>query len=244
MVRKRKSAAQRLLEGRAPGRDSGGRPVLPPASPRNDRNEVTPPSMPRAWPLSPDEKKVWRRILRRLQSSPTQERFAAYCRAVVAQQQVSADLAAGAAVPEGTQARLAKEIREFEDGYLTAPEPISVSNSVALDLLAGANGGGRNPFADAPDFAGRRRKTPWQVAPNPVFPTPGRLRSLKLSGENPCPPEDPAHHWAWEQAMRESDKNDRIVRPPGFYRREYHYDANNNLWDEYETEPDKPDDDA
>lgn len=233
MARKRKSAVQSLLEGRSPGRDSGGRPVvLPPAPPRV--HEVTPPPMPRAWPLSPDEKKVWRRILRRLQSSPTQERMAAYCRAVVAQQQVAAQLAGGAVVPEGTQARLAKEIREFEDEYLTASAPISVSNSLVPDL-PGANSNGHNPFAGSPDLSGRRRKTPWQVAPNPVFPPPGRPRPswYKPSRENPCPPEDPAHHWAWEQSLRESDKNDGITRPPGFYRREFHYDDNGVLWDEF-----------
>jgi hypothetical protein len=235
MARKRKSAAQRLLEGRGRGRDSGGRVVLPPASQR--AHEVTAPAMPRAWPLTPDEKKVWRRVLRRLQSSPTQERMAAYCRAVVAQQQVSADLAAGHAVPEGTQARLAKEIREFEDGYLTVPEPISVSNSVALDLLAGANSDGRNPFADTPDFGGRRRKTPSLTKGLASRPMP------KTIFENPCPPQDPRYHAAWVKNIRESDKNHGIIRPPGFYRREFHYDANGDLWDEYWPEPDKPGDD-
>lgn len=45
------------------------------------------------------------------------------------------------------------------------------------------------------------------------------------------------------KAMRESDKNHGIIRAPGFYRREFHYDSAGNLWDEYWPEPDRPDDD-
>lgn len=200
MARKRKSAAQRLLEGRSPGRDSGGRLVLVgPAESRQrvgdlaprSTHEVTPPPMPRAWPLSPDEKKVWRRISRRLQSSPTQERMASYCRAVVAQQQASAQLSAGATVPEGTQARLAKEIRQFEDEYLTAPAPEATWSPNGHDPFPFApEGAGPNPFAVAPEGAGRRRKTPSLIKRNPPWPLPksyARTRAhLKIRAITRC----------------------------------------------------------
>src|SRR5258705_532956 len=106
MPRKPKPAAIRLLEGRGPGRDSGGRLVrqTPPA--RADDGPAAAPVMPRNH-LSLPVRKVWKRTAGLLLVSPSQDRMTAYCRAVVQQDRISVQLEAGEPVPEGTQARLA-----------------------------------------------------------------------------------------------------------------------------------------
>jgi hypothetical protein len=81
-----------------------------------------------------------------------------------------------------------------------------------------------------------RKKQPSLIKVKPSRPMP------KTIVENPCPPEDPQYHDVWVWAIRQSDRNHGITRPPGFYAREFHYDEDGELWDEYWPEPAAPGD--
>ena len=245
MPRKPRSDAIRLLEGRGNGRDSGGR-LVKPATVINDygppliaptprrRDVAPPPRMPAGLPAP--VKKEWRRVVKELQElgavMPPQDVLEDFCRVVVEQHTVA--VALGVAVPGSVQwsrltareDRLAKRIAGFIREYYCAPPVAPVS------------AGSFNPFASAPDSAGRRRKTPSLTKGLSSRPMPAKY------WESPTPPLDPRYHAAWVKNIRESDKNHGIIRPPGFYRREFHYDINGNLWDEYQPAPDKPDDDG
>jgi phage terminase small subunit len=220
MPRKRQPDHIRLLNGRAPGRDSGGRPVPDPRPVGDDDDPAPAPPMPRNR-LSLPVRKVWRRTVPELRVTPDQDAFVAYCRAIVQQDDIAARIEAGELIPEGTQARLAAEIRRFRREFMTAPVP-------ALTMAApAAVADNNNPFAAAADSEGRRRKVPSLIRCLPTRPMP------KNYVENPCPPEDPRFHQVWVAAIQESDRNHGIKRPPGFYTREFHYDGFGELWDEY-----------
>lgn len=242
MPRKAKSDALRLLEGRSPGRDSGGRLVKPPVAgfaypmaprPRPGR-EGAPPRMPAGLPAP--VKAQWRRVVRELLDlgavMPPQDRLEGYCRDHVERHTVAAakeDAAPGSVQWSRLNARedqLAKRIARFIREYYCPPPAAPV------------NPGGVNPFAGR-DASGRRPKTPSLTKGLATRPMPEKYWE---GGENPCPPVDPRYHAAWVERQRESDKAHGITREPGFYRREFHYDDNGNLWDEYKSEPDVPGD--
>jgi hypothetical protein len=73
-----------------------------------------------------------------------------------------------------------------------------------------------------------RKKVPSLVkVVKPSGPMPKRIV------ENPCPPADAQFHEAWIAVIKESDRNNGITRPPGFYSREFHYSGDGELWDEF-----------
>jgi hypothetical protein len=74
---------------------------------------------------------------------------------------------------------------------------------------------------------GRRQKVPSLIRVKSSRPMP------KKFVENPCPPRDPQYHDVWVAAIQESDRNHGFKRPPGFYTREFHYDGNGELWDQF-----------
>ena len=74
---------------------------------------------------------------------------------------------------------------------------------------------------------GRRKKTPSLIKVRGSRPLPPKCV------ENPCPPRDARYHEAWVAVITESDRVHGFIRPPGFYRREFHYNADGDLWDEY-----------
>lgn len=72
-----------------------------------------------------------------------------------------------------------------------------------------------------------RKKVPSLVKVKPSRPMPPKMV------ENPCPPLDPQYHEAWVAVIKESDRKNGFVRPPGFYTREFHYNEDGELWNEY-----------
>lgn len=141
MPRKQKSDQVRLLEGRSPGRDSGGRLVKPSryiergfpviAPPPPPRREVAPPRMPTGLP--PAVSREWRRVVRELQerdtmTMPAQDVLEDYCRTLVRLHQLATAL--DNAVPgtvawsrlSATEDRLAKRVAEFCSTYFAEPE--------------------------------------------------------------------------------------------------------------------------
>lgn len=71
------------------------------------------------------------------------------------------------------------------------------------------------------------KKVPSLIKVKPSRPMP------KTVVESPCPPRDARYHEAWVAAIQQSDRSHGITRPPGFYRREFHYNGDGELWNRY-----------
>jgi phage terminase small subunit len=189
MPRKPKPAAQRVAEGRSPGRDSGGRPVRP--TPPRPSGEL--PSMPAG--LSTAVRREWRRVAADLAEGdctvmPAADALASYCRTLVRQHEVAAALETE---PAGTttwrrlittESDLAKRVAAFCSEYFVEPAPAVDGDEVDFDDAD-------NPFATAVVDDG----TPAQIRTLPPGPMP------KKYFENPNPPTDPQFRGVWEKAM-------------------------------------------
>lgn len=177
MPRKQAPAAVRLLRGRSSGRDSGGRKIAAPPRP-----SFTPPARPPG--LSTAVRREWRRTVAELVDLglpfPPGVVLAGYCRTLVRQHEVGAALdLATPGTPEyrrliTTENELAKVIAAFHAEYLTVPAPAAPPVNA---------GGLYNPFAVAPDSAGRRRKTPSLIIDNWLFsPVRDAIKAGAISG--------------------------------------------------------------
>lgn len=140
MPRKQAPAAVRLLKGRSPGRDSGGRVVEPPPRP-----VYLPPAQPPG--LGTPVRREWRRVIAELVDlelpMPPAAVLVGYCRTLVRQREVAAALENE---PLGTPAwrrlmvterELSRQIATFAAEYLTQP---------AAPVNAGYAAAEHNPF--------------------------------------------------------------------------------------------------
>jgi phage terminase small subunit len=146
-----KPAALRLLEGRSPGRDSGGRLVPTPPRP-----VFTPPAMPPGLPTV--VRREWRRVVKELVDAdlptPAPAVLAGHCRALARQREVAAaleDVEIGSTTWRRlitTEGELAKRIAAFCAEFLTPAAAPAVPAVVVDGYGGGGQGGGRyNPFA-------------------------------------------------------------------------------------------------
>jgi hypothetical protein len=145
MPRKPKPAALKLVEGRSPGRDSGGRVVAAPPRP-----SFTAPPMPPGLPTP--VRREWRRVVAELVDGehpmPAPAVLAGYCRVLVRQHDTAAALEN--AVIGSTQWRrlisaeteFSKQIATFCAEYFAAKQP-----AAPAPVDAGHQGeGSYNPF--------------------------------------------------------------------------------------------------
>jgi hypothetical protein len=146
MPRKAKPAAIRLLEGRSPGRDSGGRKVPTPPRP-----VFVPPQMPHGLPTP--VRREWRRVVAELVDlevpMPPPAVLAGYARTLVRQHEVAAALEnepAGTTTWRrlvSTETELGKRISVFCAEFLT----VAAAAPVVVDDYDDGQGGAYNPFA-------------------------------------------------------------------------------------------------
>jgi hypothetical protein len=148
MPRKPRHANLKLVEGRSPGRDSGGRLVAAPPRP-----SFTPPSMPPGLPTA--VRREWRKVIAELVDGehpmPAAAVLASYCRVLIRQHDTAAALE-NAEIGSTTWRRLisaetefSKQVAQFCAQYFTempTPAPV-VNGNGAYDPT--------NPFA----WAGR-----------------------------------------------------------------------------------------
>jgi len=150
MPRKAKPAAVRLLEGRAPGCDSGGRKVpIPP------RPVLVPPSMPRGLP--PAVRRQWRGVVKDLverdQPMPPPEVLLSHCLCLVRQRETVAALEHE---PAGTTTWRRLISVEAEIGKRIAAFSSEFSAPAARDTRTP----GRSGTDDKPNPFGGRPPTP------------------------------------------------------------------------------------
>lgn len=150
MPRKTAPAAIRLLKGRSPGRDSGGRVVPPPPPP-----VFTPPPIPRGLPAP--VRRQFLRVVAELQSRelpmPSSDVLVGHARTLVRQQEVAAALDAE---PAGTiawrrliitESGLSKRVGEFCREYFADAQTVAIATHNATATAP-------NPFdwANRPDW--------------------------------------------------------------------------------------------
>ena len=134
MPRNAKPAAIRLLNGRGPGRDSGGRVVAPP------RLVFRPPTMPPGLPTP--VRRQWRRVIAELAElelpMPPAAVLADYCRCLVRQHEVAAALEDASIGSTDwrrlitTETELAKRIEAFHaTWFVVVAAPVEVDTGYA-----------------------------------------------------------------------------------------------------------------